>query len=283
MKGTWPATRSRALDALFAIAWAGSAATYAARYLDPGVARALPVAVVVAALVLAPVLWIRLPWEREATWSAEATSVGFAALVLVVTLDANGAAVLVALAVTNLVFALGVPTAAAYVVVFVVENAVAITVAGGFRPATTVALLGFLLLFYGAAVVCAELVRRGRADKRRTERLLADLERAHATLRERAERIRELTIAGERARFARDMHDSVGHHLTAIALGLRNAHRMRADRADEAWAEVEQARALTSLTLDETRRTVRALRPLALSTRDPEMGVRLPAEPGRTG
>src|SRR5690606_40389884 len=43
--------------------------------------------------------------------------------------------------------------------------------------------------------------------------------------RELAARVRELTVAEERARMAAEMHDSIGHHLTVIKLGLENADR----------------------------------------------------------
>jgi signal transduction histidine kinase len=38
------------------------------------------------------------------------------------------------------------------------------------------------------------------------------------------ERTRALTVAEERARMAWDMHDSSGHHLTVIEMGLENVN-----------------------------------------------------------
>ncbi|WP_432932487.1 sensor histidine kinase [Microbispora sp. CA-135349] len=81
------------------------------------------------------------------------------------------------------------------------------------------------------------------------------------------ERIRELAVAEERARMAADMHDSVGHHLTVIKMGLENAERFRERRPEAAWAEVRQAKELTVEALTDARRWVRALRPLALDGR----------------
>ncbi|KAB8188397.1 sensor histidine kinase [Nonomuraea phyllanthi] len=89
---------------------------------------------------------------------------------------------------------------------------------------------------------------------------------ASAVLRARrlAERVRELTVAEERARIAAEMHDSIGHHLTVIKLGLENAERFRERRPEAAWEEVHQAKDLTQAALADARRWVRALRPLAL-------------------
>jgi signal transduction histidine kinase len=90
---------------------------------------------------------------------------------------------------------------------------------------------------------------------------------ASAVLRARrlAERVRELTVAEERARIAAEMHDSVGHHLTVIKLGLENAERFRERRPEAAWDEVRHAKELTQAALLDARRWVRALRPLALN------------------
>ncbi|WP_214324344.1 sensor histidine kinase [Nonomuraea sediminis] len=78
------------------------------------------------------------------------------------------------------------------------------------------------------------------------------------------DRVRELAVAEERARMARDMHDSIGHHLTVIKMGLENAERFRDLRPSDAWDEVRQAKQLTAEAMAEARRWVRALRPLAL-------------------
>ncbi|GAA2320388.1 hypothetical protein GCM10010149_86610 [Nonomuraea roseoviolacea subsp. roseoviolacea] len=82
--------------------------------------------------------------------------------------------------------------------------------------------------------------------------------------RQLAERVRELTVAQERGRMAAEMHDSIGHHLTVIKVGLENAERFRDRRPEAAWDEVRQAKELTVAALADARRWVRALRPLAL-------------------
>jgi signal transduction histidine kinase len=66
---------------------------------------------------------------------------------------------------------------------------------------------------------------------------------------------------------SREMHDSLGHYLTVINVGLQNAQRFREKRPEAAWAEVEEARDLTREALSEVRRWVRALKPLALEER----------------
>ena len=114
--------------------------------------------------------------------------------------------------------------------------------------------------------VCAAIVE---AVRRREEArgLLAELEDAHAELEIQAARSRELAISGERARMAREVHDSVGHHLTAIHLQLQNAERFRRRNPDRSWEKVGQAKELALSSLSEVRRSVRALRPPALAER----------------
>lgn len=111
------------------------------------------------------------------------------------------------------------------------------------------------------AVVQAVRSRDGNA------RLLDELRAAHLELRDYAERVRELSIVEERARLARELHDSVGHHLTVVNFQLQNAERFRQARPEQAWQEARGARKSTLAALEEVRRAVQALKPLDLEKR----------------
>jgi signal transduction histidine kinase len=108
--------------------------------------------------------------------------------------------------------------------------------------------------------ICSAMVE-ARRRREKTEDLLGELEAVHAELERYAERGKELTVSGERARMSREMHDSLGHYLTVINVGLQNAQRFREKRPESAWAEVEEARDLTREALSEVRRWVRVLKP----------------------
>ena len=111
--------------------------------------------------------------------------------------------------------------------------------------------------------ICAAVVEAtGRREQAQV--LLEDLESANVELRANVARVRELSVAEERARIAREIHDSVGHHLTMINLQLQNAQRFRHRDPAEAWEEVGSARELALEALSEVRRAVRALKPLAV-------------------
>ncbi|MEO3855262.1 histidine kinase [Acrocarpospora sp. B8E8] len=72
-----------------------------------------------------------------------------------------------------------------------------------------------------------------------------------------------LAVAEERLRFARDLHDLVGHQLSAIAVKSELAVRLVAD-PDAAAAEMAEVRALARKALRELREAVRGYRELDL-------------------
>ena len=94
-----------------------------------------------------------------------------------------------------------------------------------------------------------------------------DLQKANLALSQQLQQSRELVILEERARIARDIHDTLGHHLTAINLQLEHARRFRVQQPEVAWDEVGETKALALEALAEVRRCVRALKPLALEER----------------
>lgn len=94
-----------------------------------------------------------------------------------------------------------------------------------------------------------------------------DLQAANVALNQQLQQSRELVILEERARIARDIHDTLGHHLTAINLQLEHARKLRTQQPDVAWEEVGETKTLALEALAEVRRCVRALKPLVLEER----------------
>ncbi|GAA4920693.1 signal transduction histidine kinase [Stackebrandtia albiflava] len=217
--------------------------------------------------LLAAAIWPMLRWTPTAPAWRKVLSAVFAALICLMLLVGGWASVvLMALVVVHVVFVFGNRGAIVYGFVML---AVAFGISLYFRNSLTVALVESAVtgVFAAWAIAMANVLSSEQRHARRTRELLAEQARAHADLRRYADRVRELTVGEERARMSREMHDSVGHYLTVIALGLRNAERYRAAGRDGAWEEVAQARQLTAEALADTRRWVRALRPLALEGR----------------
>ena len=85
-------------------------------------------------------------------------------------------------------------------------------------------------------------------------------QRARLELQEYAARVAELSAAAERNRLARDIHDSLGHHLTAMSVQLEMASDFRALDPDAAQRALTEARQSVRLALGDVRQSVRALR-----------------------
>ena len=85
-------------------------------------------------------------------------------------------------------------------------------------------------------------------------------QRGRARLAAYAAQVAELSTAMERTRVARDLHDSAGHHLTAISVQLEKAAAFRDRDPAAADRALSDARLSAKRALDEIRASVRALR-----------------------
>jgi signal transduction histidine kinase len=110
------------------------------------------------------------------------------------------------------------------------------------------------------AVAMASMAAGEQTSRSRLERTLRALEVSNVQLEAYAAQVAELSAAAERNRLARDIHDSLGHHLTAIAIQLEKAAAFR--ERDQATAEqaLTDARSSARLALRDVRISVRALR-----------------------
>ncbi|AZQ39261.1 sensor histidine kinase [Streptomyces cyaneochromogenes] len=85
-------------------------------------------------------------------------------------------------------------------------------------------------------------------------------QRARLELEAYAARVAELSAATERNRLARDIHDSLGHHLTAMSVQLEMASDFQTLDPDAAQRALNEARRSVRLALGDVRQSVRALR-----------------------
>src|SRR5262245_2250106 len=109
-------------------------------------------------------------------------------------------------------------------------------------------------------------VRREGIERVRAEALVAELEAAQRQLRAYAAESEELAVARERNRMAREIHDTLGHYLTILAVQLETALKMEALGDARLHAELVEARRAAAECLAEVRRSVAALRPADLTT-----------------
>ncbi|MFI7320666.1 sensor histidine kinase [Streptomyces venezuelae] len=85
-------------------------------------------------------------------------------------------------------------------------------------------------------------------------------QRARRALEEYAARVAELSAASERIRLAREIHDSLGHHLTAVSVQLELASELSGRDTESARRAVDEARLSVKRALGDVRQSVRTLR-----------------------
>lgn len=115
--------------------------------------------------------------------------------------------------------------------------------------------VGLVLAVSMAAVAADEQEARGGLERAHRE-----LEASHARLTAYADRVGELSAATERNRLARDIHDSLGHHLTAISVQIEKASAFRLRDPVTADLALRDARSSARAALEDVRRSVSALR-----------------------
>lgn len=127
----------------------------------------------------------------------------------------------------------------------------------GLDSLTIVVIFTLLLIFVH---VIAGHIDRDQRSKQQMRQLLAQLETSHRQLQAYAGRVAELAAAAERNRVARDIHDSLGHYLTAISIQLEKAQAYRERNPEEADRAIRDAKQTAREALQDVRQSVRALR-----------------------
>jgi signal transduction histidine kinase len=141
----------------------------------------------------------------------------------------------------------------------VVQNLSLLPVLIGLRDYTGELLYGwfdailqsFLYLGFSSFTFVTSMVARGQADAREEQRRLNSELRATRALLAESSRI------AERVRIARELHDLVGHHLTALTLNLEVASHLVEGNAKD---QVRQAQSVAKLLLSDVREVVSQLR-----------------------
>lgn len=119
----------------------------------------------------------------------------------------------------------------------------------------------------GFVVTLSQVAASDRLERQRAEQLLEliehshrDLEQSHKELAAYAAQVADLATVAERNRMARDIHDSLGHYLTAIAIQLEKALAFHDKDREESQRSVQTSRRLAQEALTDVRRSVGLLR-----------------------
>ncbi|HKW22200.1 MAG TPA: sensor histidine kinase [Ktedonobacterales bacterium] len=108
-------------------------------------------------------------------------------------------------------------------------------------------------------------MRQQREQRERAEALVVELEAAQEQLQAHADQVEELAITRERNRMAREIHDTLGHYLTILAVQLETALKLEEHHDPRLHEELVEARRAAAESLAEVRRSVSALRPTDLA------------------
>ena len=90
--------------------------------------------------------------------------------------------------------------------------------------------------------------------------VMSDLRQRNAQLNEARAELASMAVAQERERFARDLHDLLGHSLSVITLKAELAGRMLTDRPGDAAREVAELEQVARTALSEVRDAVSGYR-----------------------
>ncbi|NDJ53013.1 MAG: sensor histidine kinase, partial [Chloroflexi bacterium] len=136
-------------------------------------------------------------------------------------------------------------------------------------------IVGFTFLQVILYLIIGGILSRLVSDQRKQRTELAEM---NIQLAQQATMLQQLTISHERNRMARDLHDTLAHSLTAVAVQLEAARALWDESPEEARAMLDQSLATTRQGLKETRRAIQDLRASPLEDLGLTLAIRQLAE-----
>jgi len=160
------------------------------------------------------------------------------------------------------------------IVIYLGLAAINIILLGGQTDLFNWALLAAVMTLF--IVTYVVMFTRQMEARARAQALLAELETAHRELAEYATQVEDLTIAAERQRMARELHDTLAQGLAGLILQLEAASsHLGSGRTERAQAILQQAMARARTTLADARRAIGDLRESAAVSKDLTEAVRV--------
>lgn len=127
-----------------------------------------------------------------------------------------------------------------------------------------------VLFFFGA--VMAYMTRRQEEGRRNALRYAAEMAAVNRLLEAKLESVRQVAVAAERVRMAREIHDGLGHHLTTVIVELQMAEQLAADEPGGVRIHLQTAAEVVDQGLQAAHQMVEELerfeRPLAVAVRE---------------
>lgn len=114
-----------------------------------------------------------------------------------------------------------------------------------------------LIVFFGLSLVFTLLLVNALLNERKIQQRL---QKTNEELKRSAAQVKQLATAEERSRIAREIHDSLGHSLTALNIQLEGAIKLSQRDPQKSHALLTEAKRLGSVALQDVRQSVAALR-----------------------
>jgi len=115
---------------------------------------------------------------------------------------------------------------------------------------------GKVLFFY----IMGFLLVEEKKNIRKNTELMNDLKKSNTKITEYASKIADTVAVEERNRLARDIHDSIGHYLTATNIQLAKAKAFFSIDPDASLRAIEDAQKASKEAMDDVRDSVRSLK-----------------------
>ena len=156
-----------------------------------------------------------------------------------------------------------VPFAVLFCTTAWLETSLVLLALGASHHAMGDAFQGIISLFpaFAFCFLFPRSAREQRMHRERAEKLITQLQAAQSQLQAYADEVEELAVTRERNRMAREIHDTLGHYLTILAVKLETAARLEELGDARLHEELLDARRVASECLVEVRHSVAALRP----------------------
>lgn len=113
-------------------------------------------------------------------------------------------------------------------------------------------------------IIMSYLVKVQVREKEKLAHMNTELEQAYKKLIENSDIARKLTLEQERARMAGEIHDTLAHTLTNLIVQLEACKKLASMDPSRLPAELEKAQELSRSGFNDVKRTIKALRPLAM-------------------
>ena len=132
--------------------------------------------------------------------------------------------------------------------------------------------MAFFLLVNALILVVAGFAQHNREERQKKDLLYKELLDTHRKLKRYADEISRLSVVEERSRIARDLHDTLGHNMTALIMQLQMTEHLMGE--DQKRAETLLADALKS-----ARESLTGIREVVETLRGEQLGTEAAKNP----